>query len=176
MFIAYTHDSQQHKEDVLTLASLLMANGVKTELDQWAEGQPQDWYAWAHEHITGSDYTIIMASPQCKTVGDGGGSSTKNLGARAEMAVIRDLLQRDRAIWRPKCLPAVLPGRSVAEIPDCLQPYAADPYKVDALTEQGIEDLLRVIFRQPKIIRPALGRPPVFPEWRCCAKASAPRG
>jgi hypothetical protein len=162
VFIAYTHDSEQHKADVLRLATLLAHNGVQTELDQWAEDQPQDWYAWAHKHITSSDYTIIIASGQCKIVGDGGGPATQNRGARAEMAVIRDLLQRDRGVWRPKLLAVVLPGRSVDEIPDFLQPYAVDHYEIGQLTGQGIESLLRVIFRQPRVARPALGKAPVF--------------
>ncbi|MET8758810.1 SEFIR domain-containing protein [Lentzea sp. NPDC004782] len=174
VFVAYTHDSLQHKADVLTLAALLMRNGVETELDQWAEGQPQDWGVWAHEHITGSDYTIIVASPQCKIAGDGGGLATENRGARAEMAVIRDLVQRDRATWRPKLLTVVLPGRGVEEIPDFLQPYAVDHYKIGELTTQGIEDLLRVIFKQPRTLRPSLGRPPVFSQLNPSLPVAAP--
>ena len=164
VFVAYTHDSPQHKADVRAFAGLLSANYVLVELDQWAEGQRQDWYAWAHRHITTSDYTIIVASPQCKIVGDGGGLATENRGARAEMSVIRDLLQDDRGKWLPKLLPVVLPGRDVAEIPHFLQPRAADHYRIDELTDQGVDGLLRVIFKRPKAVRPPLGRPPVLPQ------------
>ncbi|MCX2947380.1 SEFIR domain-containing protein [Lentzea sp. NEAU-D7] len=173
-FIAYTHDSQQHKDDVLALATLLVHNGVQVELDQWAEGRRQDWYAWALEHIPASDYTIIVASPQCKIVGDGRGPATENRGARAEMAVIRDLLQDDRAKWLPRLLPVVLPGRDVAEIPLFLQPRAADHYLVE-LTNEGIEDLLRTIYGEPRVLRPALGQRPVFSQRVPGAVAPPPR-
>lgn len=174
VFVVYTHDSLQHKADVLTLAALLMENGVQTELDQWAEGQPQDWYSWAHEHITSSDYTIIVASPQCKIAGDGRAESTENRGAQAELSVVRDLLQGDRAKWRPKLLAVVLPGRAVAEIPDVLQPNAVDHYKIDHLSREGMDGLLRVIFNQPRIRRPVLGRRPEFSQLDPSSLIAAP--
>lgn len=173
VFVAYTHDSPRHKADVLALAELLVANGVRTELDQWAEGRRQDWHTWALRHITASDYTIIIASPQCKVVGDGGSSSEGNRGATAELAVLRDLLQEDRATWLPKLLPVVLPGRDVVEIPLFLQPRAADHYRVD-LTPEGIEGLLRTIYEEPRVVRPALGPRPVFSRQDAPAPATEP--
>src|SRR5437773_12522615 len=35
LFVSYSHDSEQHKDWVLTLATRLMANGVDVILDQW---------------------------------------------------------------------------------------------------------------------------------------------
>jgi len=162
-FVAYAHDSPEHKNGVLRLAELLMDSGVKTELDQWAEGPRQDWYGWAHDHITGSDFTIVVASARMKVVGDGSGPGDRNQGAQAEMAVVRDLLQRDRAGWTPRLLPVVLPGDSIDDIPDFLQPYAADHYVLPELTPAGVEDLVRVITRQPKRLRPPLGPVPTLP-------------
>ncbi|WP_330855241.1 SEFIR domain-containing protein [Lentzea sp.] len=174
MFVAYTHDSQRHKDQVLALATLLTQHGVRTELDQWAENRPQDWYAWAHEHITGSDYTIIVASPQCKIAGDGRAAPAENRGAQSEMSVIRDLLQGDRAKWRPKLLAVVLPGGAVAEIPDVLQPNGVDHYEVDELSREGVDGLLRVIFNRPRVLRPALGQPPSFSQLDPSSLISAP--
>ena len=35
LFVSYSHDTEQHKDWVLTLATRLMANGVDVILDQW---------------------------------------------------------------------------------------------------------------------------------------------
>ncbi|MET9225429.1 SEFIR domain-containing protein [Lentzea sp. NPDC003310] len=173
VFVVYTHDSPRHKADVLAFATLLMNNGVQTELDQWAEGPRQDWYTWALRHIRSSDYTIVVASPQCKVVGDGGAAATENRGSQSELRAIRDLLQDDYDRWLPKLLPVVLPGRDVTEIPLFLQPRAADHYLVE-LTDAGIEHLLRGIYGEPKNVRPALGRRPVFSQQIPLLPASPP--
>lgn len=161
VFIAYAQDSQAHKNDVRQLADLLRAEGgVDAEIDQYAEDERQDWNAWAVRHFRESDFIAVVASPMMGAFGDGNAPADRNRGVQAEMTVIRDLLHRDRATWTKKILPIVLPGGTVEGLPDFLGPYSVSHYPVRDLTPDGIEDLLRIITGQPKVVRPDLGQVP----------------
>ncbi|MFD5823846.1 SEFIR domain-containing protein [Lentzea sp. NPDC060358] len=163
VFIAYAQDSPAHKNAVRSLADLLRSYGVDAEIDQYAEETRQDWNEWAHRLVTESDFVIIVASPRMKAVGDGTAPADQNRGVQAEMTVIRDLLQRDRPKWTKKILPVVLPGGTIDELPDFVGPYALSHYRVEDLTLDGIDTLLRLITSQPRVSRPPLGELPKLP-------------
>lgn len=161
-FVTYAHDDEPHQTAVLTLAELLVRNGIDVGLDLWSDEVRRDWGAWATEEITNADFVIVVASPGYRHAGDGLASGGRH-GVQAEAATIRDLLHRDRRSWIPKLLPVVLPGRDVDDIPLFLQPRCADHYVIAELTEAGVEDLLRTLTRQPRRVRPPLGDVPVLP-------------
>lgn len=163
VFVSYSHDSPAHVRQVLTLAELLVANGIHVEIDQWAGVQRRDWGAWCIGHIERADFVIIVASPNYHRVGDGFETANEHRGARSEAAVIRDHVYGDRATWVPKLLPVVLPGHDIDEIPLFLQPYSLSRYVVRELTDAGITELLRVLTGQPSRVRPALGTIPDLP-------------
>ncbi|WP_236794805.1 SEFIR domain-containing protein [Amycolatopsis sp. GM8] len=157
VFISYTHDSARHRDDVREFAGFLVSRGIAVELDQWAGVARQDWYPWAWRGMSGADYILVIASAGYREMGDGAGPNDQNHGGRVEAALLRDFLQRDRAQWTGKILPVVLPGHTVGEIPDFLQPSAADYYPVTSFTTSGAEGLLRAITGQAAHIRPPLG-------------------
>jgi len=163
VFIAYAQDSQAHKDDVRGLADLLRSYGVDAEIDQYAEEVRQDWNAWANKHFKESDFILIVASPKMRVFGDGNAPANQNRGVQAEMTVIRDFLQRDRTAWTKKILPVVLPGGTLDGLPDFLGPYSLSHYRVQDLTSEGAEGLLRVITGQPRVVRPPLGPLPQLP-------------
>lgn len=163
VFIAYAQDSQAHKDAVRGFADLLRSYGVDAEIDQYAEEERQDWNEWAHRHFTASNFVIIVASPRMGAFGDGTAPVDQNRGVQAEMTVIRDLLQRDRPTWIKKILPVVLPGGTVDGLPDFVGPYALSHYRVEELTLDGIDTLLRIITSQPRVVRPPLGKLPELP-------------
>ncbi|WP_285484198.1 SEFIR domain-containing protein [Amycolatopsis sp. NBRC 101858] len=162
-FISYAHDSEDHKDAVLTLAELLTRKGIDVILDQWADPVRKDWGSWALGHIMNSDFVIIVASLDYQRVGDGLIATTNNPGAQSEVVVIRDQLHHDRPAWTRKLLPVVLPGHNIGEIPLFLQPFSADHYVISELTDVGIDDLLRTLTRQPRRVRPPLGAVPNLP-------------
>jgi hypothetical protein len=163
VFVSYTHDSEQHRDAVLAFADFLVRHGIDVVLDRWAATRRQDWQAWATRNITESDYVLVIASEGYRRMGDGNGPNHLNLGGQAEAALLRDLLQGDRATWTAKLVPVLLPGHSKEEIPKFLQPNAADWYEVLAYTLAGAEALLRLLTRQPRDIPPRLGPRPVLP-------------
>ncbi|WP_146060306.1 toll/interleukin-1 receptor domain-containing protein [Amycolatopsis sp. CA-128772] len=163
VFISYAHDDDGHEETVRTLAELLVRNGIDADMDQWAGVARQDWQAWATNLIANADFVLVVASPAYRRAGDGFLRTNDNRGVQAESATIRDLLHRNRHTYTAKLLPVVLPGHSIDEIPLFLQPYCADRYHVDELTDAGLEDLVRVLTGQPRYVRPALGSVPRLP-------------
>jgi hypothetical protein len=160
-FVSYAHESAEHKNQVLALATLLRNNGVEAVLDVWSAASRIDWYAWAIKEMTEADYVVVVASKKYLQVADGA-PSREHRGVQSEAALLRDLVWEDRASWLPKILPVLLPGHLLNEIPRFLQPSTASRYEVSAFTPQGIEDLLRVILSQPSHIPPPVGEPPVL--------------
>ncbi|WP_103352491.1 SEFIR domain-containing protein [Amycolatopsis sp. CA-128772] len=162
-FVAYLHESERHKTDVLRFAAFLRSCGVDAQLDRWFTGRRQDWYAWAARSIAAADFVLVVASPSSPTVGDGQAPAHRNLGGQSEMCLLRELLQQDRATWTRRLLPVVLPGHSWREIPLFLQPSTADHYVVTDLTPAGAESLLRTVTGQETHLRPPLGPLITFP-------------
>jgi hypothetical protein len=159
-FISYAHDSQEHKDDVRLFARLLMANGIDVDLDQWAEGERQDWSRWATEGILGADYVLVIASPQYAAVGDDIGPVTGNHGARAEALTLRHLQHADPRTWEARLLPVILPGNAVTDLPHFVAANIKDHYKISTLSKAGIADLVRVITKQRRRVKPPLGEVP----------------
>jgi hypothetical protein len=163
VFISYAHDDEPHKESVRALAELLLRCGLDVHMDRWDLDQRRDWYQWASGQVLQADFVVVVASPQCRLAGDWKVENTRNRGLQSEMALLRELLHSDRAGWRPRLLPVVLPGGSVSDIPLFLQPQTADHYLVEELSERGAEDLLRALTRQPAYQRPEPGKPLILP-------------
>ncbi|MDQ7802754.1 SEFIR domain-containing protein [Amycolatopsis sp. A133] len=164
VFVSYTHDSTEHCDSVREFATFLRSGqGIDVVLDQWVGEQRQDWQAWATRNILEADFVIVVASKGYRRMGDGYGPNHRNLGGQAEAATLRDLLQGNRQDWTRKLLPVVLPGHRVEEIPQFLQPRAADHYVIRSFTADGADELLRHLTRQPRHLPPPLGKPPVLP-------------
>jgi len=62
VFISYSHDSQQHKEWVLGLASALRTNGIDAKLDQWDLSPGQDIAAFMAEGIRTADRVLLICT------------------------------------------------------------------------------------------------------------------
>jgi hypothetical protein len=61
IFISYSHDSSEHRNWVLKLASNLRENGIDAILDVW-DLKPGDDVARFMEHLASSDRVILVCS------------------------------------------------------------------------------------------------------------------
>ncbi len=55
VMISYSHDSDLHKERVLTLANRLCKEGIDCHLDQYETSPPMGWPRWMDEQIEEAD-------------------------------------------------------------------------------------------------------------------------
>ena len=63
VFISYSHDSVEHRENVLGLAERLLANGIDVELDLWVNGTPeQGWPNWMLDALDSADFVLVVIS------------------------------------------------------------------------------------------------------------------
>lgn len=154
VFLSYAHDNESHVRDVQDLAWFLETRGVTVEFDCWRDDIRRDWYAWMLGEIESASFVIVVASPKYRAVGDGGAPGNEHRGVQAETAAIRELLYRDRRTWVNRILPVVLPGRSLDELPTFAQPYSASHFVLPSITDDGAEDLLRVLTGRLRTARP----------------------
>jgi TIR domain len=63
VFISYSHDSPDHKDWVLRLASELRAKGIDADLDQW-QPMGSDLAAFMHNGISKSDRVLMVCTDQ----------------------------------------------------------------------------------------------------------------
>jgi hypothetical protein len=162
VFVTYTHDSDEHKDQVLALAAFLRKHGLDVQLDAWDSYERRDWYEWGQRQVMLADFILVVASKQYKRVGDGEVAPEENRGAQAEVAALREMMQNNRPQWIQRILPVLLPGHSPDEIPLFLQPLTADHFRVDDLTLSGADSLIRVLTAQPANVMPDIGTVPAM--------------
>jgi SEFIR domain-containing protein len=141
VLICYAHESAEHKQNVRSLADLLVNNGVDVHYDQVCAGVRKDWHHWMLRETDLADFVLVMASPQCRAAGNGTIDDGANPGIRAEMDVLRNLSQRHQDYSR-YVLPVVLPGESPDNIPLFLAPYTRDHYRVYDFTQEYADKLM----------------------------------
>lgn len=137
VFVSYAHDSPQHKENVRTFCEFLIGSGFDVRGDQWDQHKRRDWHLWAIREIRQADFVIVVASPECRRVGNGEVGPRERRGLQAEMRVLRELHNQDVEVWTGKILPVVLPGCSISDIPLFLQPGDSDHYLVTDFSAQA---------------------------------------
>lgn len=63
VFISYSHDSEQHRQQVLALADRLNADSIDCELDQYINGSPeQGWPMWMEQQLEGAEFVLLVWS------------------------------------------------------------------------------------------------------------------
>src|SRR5437762_4903286 len=62
VFLSYSHDSELHKDWVLTLATRLVANGVNVLLDQWDLTLGSDLPRFIESGLTAADRILAVCT------------------------------------------------------------------------------------------------------------------
>lgn len=141
------------------LAEQLAADGVHVVLDQWDLKEGQDKHSFMEQAVT--DPTIrrvlVLCDPTYAAKADGraGGVGTETLIISPE--VYREAKQE-------KFIPLVMERDEAGEV--VLPTYLAGRIYIDLSHKDRegpeYEKLVRNIFGKPELVRPALGRPPVY--------------
>lgn len=155
-FISYSHEGEEPDGPWMTLvrkfAKALTDNGIAVELDQWGEHLNRDWSIWGPSAVDRADIVLCLASPDYRNKW----MASSGSGAADEARTIRS----KRATGK-KVSFVVLPDRSDADIPDDMAAFHR--YNVPAVTDSGLEELIRALTGQPRFPPPKLGSVPKLP-------------
>lgn len=153
VFISYSHDSDEHKQRVLVLATKLIEMGIDCDIDQFLGGTPlEGWPRWMVNQIEHANFVLIVNSETYMKRFEGHDTFGKGLGGRWEGAVITQQLYESE-MNNKKFIPVVFAQEDIRHIPLVLR--SASYYNVSI--ESQYEDLYRYLTNQPKIVKPQLG-------------------
>ena len=63
VFISYSHDSDEHRSQVLALSERLRRDGIETSLDQYVNGTPTEgWPRWMLNQLDAANFVLIVCT------------------------------------------------------------------------------------------------------------------
>lgn len=155
VFLSFARESPEHVQRVRQLYELLRDSGVDAQADFVAAEERQDWARWTQQQVSLADRVLVIVSPEYKRRFEGTAAPGTGRGVRHEARFIREHLYKDEETGMRKFLPVLLPGVTVADIPEVFQPTSATHYVVSSLTPEGLRPLLRLLTGQPgRVERP----------------------
>lgn len=95
VFISYSHDSAEHCNRVLELATRLRADGLNAQLDQFENSPPQGWPLWCARQIIDSNYVLMICTALYRDRFLGLEDFGKGRGVKWEAKVIQNILYYD---------------------------------------------------------------------------------
>ena len=155
VFISYSHDSDEHRANVLRLAQELRRAGVDAWIDQFIEAEPPlSWPLWMTEQIEHANFVLVVVTETYARRFMGRESIGRGLGVRWEGAIITDALYH-AVSDRVKFIPILVsPGDSVY-IPPPLS--LTTRYDIGLIDDRHLEPLLRHLLNQPAVVPEPIG-------------------
>jgi SEFIR domain len=121
VFISYSHDSDEHRERVLSFSERLRADGIDTILDQYLNGSPQQgWPRWMLDQLDAADAVLVVCTPTYYRRFRGHEEPGKGKGVDWEGALITQELYDSRSRTL-KFVPIFLADPVEAWIPESLR-------------------------------------------------------
>ena len=163
VFISYSHDSAEHKEQVLQLSERLRADGVDVTLDQYIQesGPAEGWPRWMDEQLRTADLVLVVCTPAYRRRLEGREEPGVGHGAAWEGTLIYQHIY-NAATRNERFVPVLLKDGSPEDVPTVLQGVAT----FRPLVDTEYELLYRRITGQPLILRGELGQVRVLPSRR----------
>jgi len=151
VFVSYSHESADHKNWVLRLASDLRRHGVDAILDAW-DLKPGDDVARFMEHLASVDRVVIVCSEEyARKAAEGkGGVGYETMLVTAEVLENRGIV---------KFVP-ILRRNPNKTLPPFLRTRLWIDFEQDANYARSLEELTRVLHEAPANPKPALGDNP----------------
>lgn len=153
VFISYSHDTEPHKDWVLTLATRLVANGVDVILDQWDLTLGSDLPRFMETGLTAAKRVLaICTEPYVGKANAGQG------GVGYEKMILTAQLMQD--ISADRIIPVIRSNRLAPPVPTFLLSRVYTDFRDDLAYETRYAELLRDIHGQKIKPRPPLGSNP----------------
>lgn len=154
VFLSYSHDSEERRARVLTLANRLRADGIDARLDRYVRGTPPEgWPTWMTNEIHDADFVLVVCTAIYEQRALKREPPGKGLGATWEAGIVTQVVY-DAQGRNTRFIPVVLDGADVAHIPVFLR--GATRY--DVSTDAGYGALLDYLTGHHDAPMPPLGR------------------
>jgi hypothetical protein len=153
VFVSYSHNSDLHKNWVLTLATRLLANGVNVLLDRWDLTLGSDLPHFMESGLTGADRVLVICTGQYvekANAGQGGVGYEK-------MILTAQLMQN---VTTDRIIPVIRANSLAQPVPIFLASRVYIDFRDDLAYEANYAELLRDIHGQGVNPRPPLGANP----------------
>jgi hypothetical protein len=152
VFVSYSHDSEDHREQVLALSDRLRDEGIACVVDQYIDSPPEGFPRWTEKQIREADFVLVVCTPIYYRRVMGLGAEGIGQGVRFEGHLIYQHLYNADMV-NSKFIPVLLTGGSESDIPDPLRAFKY--YRPQ--TEPGYDELYRRLTSQPATPPPRVG-------------------
>lgn len=153
VFISYTHDSEEHKTNVLGLADTLRSDGINVIIDQYYPNPPHGWPNWMATQIHDADFVLCICTESYYNRVTGKESDNKTgLGSKWEGSIITQALYESGGESQ-KFIPILLNDTPEELVPEILRKYTK--YRLNS--SDRYEDLYRYLTDQPAVSVPPVG-------------------
>ena len=158
VFLSYSHDSPEHMERVLQLATRLVTEGIDAKLDQWVVDPEGGWPLWTERQIADADFVLLVCTDIYRKRVERPDEVEGGAGAFWEANLIRRRLYDGKGV-NGRFIPIFYGATGSSAIPEMLEGFSH--YQVD--TPEGYTALYRRLTNQPELERPELGSLVVLP-------------
>jgi hypothetical protein len=156
VFISYSWDNPKHKEWVLNLADKLIRDGgVDVKLDRYDLNAGKRMTHFMENAVGKVDKVLMIMTPNYKEKAE---NRTGGVGYEYSM-VTQELYEKQDT---GKFIPIRRIGSNDECAPKFLKSYISHDMTNDATFDKDFHGLLRIIYDEPEIKRPALGKRPTF--------------
>ena len=153
VFISYSHDSDEHKNWVLQLATRLRSNGVDVLLDSWNTRLGSDLASFMERGLSKSQRIICICSENYVKKANGG----KGGAGYEKQIMTAELIKDQNTEW---IIPLIVNNTSESKVPIFLGGRKYISFEDALLFESKYEELLRDLLDEPVFPIPPLGKNP----------------
>ncbi len=153
VFISYSHDSEDHKNWVLQLATRLRSNGVNVLLDRWNLTLGKDLPSFMERGLSNSNRVLCICSDEYNSKADG----LKGGVGYEKQIMTADMLTDLNRNW---VIPVIRSVTSETKTPTFLKGRVYVSFEDDSKYESSYEELLRDLLDEPILPIPPIGENP----------------
>jgi hypothetical protein len=152
VFISYSHDSADHNDWVLQVATILREKGIDANLDRWDLQPGDDLPHFMEQQLDAADYILMICTEKyVKKANDGEGGV-----GYEKMIITSSLLSK---INSNKIIPIIRQdGSSIC--PTFLKTKKYIDFSIDSEFDCKIDELLRTLWKAPLHKKPEIGKNP----------------
>lgn len=159
VFISYSWSSALHEKFVIDLAEKLTVDGIEIIIDKWDLKEGQDKYSYMEKMVSDSSVNkVLIISDKIYSEK----ADNKKGGVGTESQIISSEIY-DK-VEQTKFIPIVTEYDENGKpyLPIFLRNRIYINFTKDSVSFEDYEKLLRSIYDQPLIVKPALGKPPSY--------------